>query len=144
MVRICNGECRDRWTAESVRILKRGCKDPRTAESVQILKGVCRDPRTADLVRISKGECRDPRYFFGRKCARFLICVLKDPHESCNHFYVKIMVVDGRCVGGNSEKLIKNSINYSSLMSIFGGSFISSNWTKIEFSISLKADQKWV
>ena len=37
----------------------------------------------------------------------FLTNVLKDPSHSCDHFYVKIMVVGGCCVGGNNELLIK-------------------------------------
>ena len=47
------------------------------------------------------------RSFFGRKSTYFLIWVSKDPHDSCDHFDTKIMVVGGCCVGWKRKKLIK-------------------------------------
>ena len=39
----------------------------------------------------------------------FLIYISKDPHDSCDHFHIKISVVGARCVGGKGKKLIKKS-----------------------------------
>ena len=39
------------------------------------------------------------REFFGRKVTFFLIYISKDPHDSGDHFNIKISVVGARCVG---------------------------------------------
>ena len=44
-----------------------------------------------------------------RKVNFFLIYISKDPHDSCDHFHIKISVVGARCVGGKGKKLIKKS-----------------------------------
>ena len=49
------------------------------------------------------------REFFGRKVTFFLIYISKDPHDSGDHFNIKISVVGARCVGGKGKKLIKKS-----------------------------------
>ena len=46
---------------------------------------------------------------FWSKSGFFLIYVLKDPHDSGDHFHTKISVVGCGCVGGKREKLIKKS-----------------------------------
>ena len=49
----------------------------------------------------------------------------KDPHDSCDHFHIKISVVGWGCVGGKREKLIKNPINYNYLVT---SSMTSPSW----------------
>ena len=44
-----------------------------------------------------------------RKVTFFLIYISKDPHDSGDHFNIKISVVGGRCVGEKGKKLIKKS-----------------------------------
>ena len=45
--------------------------------------------------------------FFWSKSNIFLIYVSTDPHNSCDHFRIKISVVGWSCVGGEREKLTK-------------------------------------
>ena len=68
---------------------------------------------TCEHVTLSKSKWSYSKWllreFFGRKVTFFLIYISKDPHDSCDHFHIKISVVGARCVGGKGKKLIKKS-----------------------------------